>query len=109
MNKKTIFMVILALLFIVIYAAACTPKYAGQWDPGISYNIGNLPQDACIVNGQPLILNANTESDGGFSLVYVRNNGDIVIKAWLPDPVLGTGLFPAGEYYFSGGNCPSKG
>lgn len=108
MTKKKLTILGLVLALILIIVTGCTPKALGQWVPDTSTEIATVPSDACVINGMPQIININTESDGGFSLVYVRNNGDIVVKAWLPDPVLGMGLHPAGEFYWTGGHCPAK-
>ncbi|HJY98235.1 MAG TPA: hypothetical protein VJ227_00805 [Patescibacteria group bacterium] len=91
-----------------VLLAACSPKEYGRWNQNIDVNIGQIPDDACMINDNPLILNATTESDGGFNLVYVRKNGDIVVRSWLTDPVLGIVLKPAGQFYWTGGHCPSQ-
>jgi hypothetical protein len=95
-------------LCVLVLLTACSPKEQGRWNKNTDVNIGQLPDDICIVKGNPLILNATTESDGGFNLVYVRNNGDIVVRAWLTDPITGIFLKPAGQFYWTGGHCPTQ-
>jgi hypothetical protein len=100
---------VLTIIFLAaLVLGACSPKQQGRWNQDTNINLGQVPSDACMVNGNPVVLNANTESDGGFSLIYVRNNGDIVIRAWLTDPVTGIFLKPAGQFYWTGGHCPSQ-
>lgn len=101
-NLKRVCVLVLTVTLLV----ACSPKEQGRWNQNTEVSIGVVPEDACIMNGNPLILNATTESDGGFNLVYVRDNGDVVVRAWLTDPVTGVFLKPAGQFYWTGGHCP---
>jgi hypothetical protein len=107
-NKKHLLILVCIFVLGMLLIAACSPKERGRWNRNTDVNIGTVPDDVCIVDGKPLILNATTESDGGFNLVYIRNNGDIVVRAWLTDPIVGIVLKPAGQFYWTGGNCPSK-
>ncbi len=100
-----------ALLVVVLFllVVSCTPKERSQWQ-GASYSkyVGEIPNDVCVVDGKPFILGASTESEGGFVLIYVRNNGDLVAHQWLGEPVAGITLRDAGEFYWTGGACPSS-
>ena len=69
--------------------------------------IGELPDDICIVDGRPVVYDVSTESEGSFVLIYLRNNGDVVAKACMPNPILGAGLHEKGEFYWTGGHCPN--
>lgn len=105
---KKIALILILVLATVLFIAACSPKEQGRWNADTKIEIGELPQDICVIDGIPQVINATTESDGGFNLVYLRNNGDVVITAWLTDPVLGVVLKPAGEFYWTGGVCPNQ-
>lgn len=92
-----------------IILASCSPKERSRWSgEDFSYSLGMIPKDVCMVDGNPYVLNASTESDGDFNLIYVRNNGDIVVKHWALAPVIGVVLREAGEFYWEGGKCPSS-
>lgn len=105
--KKLVLLVV--VLVVALGLASCSPKERGRWGgEDFSYEIGALPDDVCIANGVPVIYGASTESDGGFTLVYLRNNGDVVSAQWLTDQFVGIALKPAGELFWSGGVCPSE-
>jgi len=108
MNSRNSILFILVLV-LGILVSGCSPKQQSRWTgENFSYELGEIPDDICLVDGNPLILNATTESDGDFSLVYVRNNGDVVIRHWATKPIADWVLFEAGEFYWRGGDCPSR-
>lgn len=92
-----------------LFIAGCSPKERSRWTgEDFSFKLGEIPSDICLVDGNPLVLNATTESDGDFNLIYVRNNGDVVIRHWATDPIVSIVLYEAGEFYWLGGNCPTS-
>jgi hypothetical protein len=105
---KKIAPILILVLISLMFFAACSPKEQGRWNSDTKFKIGELPQDICVIDGVPQVINATTESDGGFNLVYLRNNGDIVVTSWLTGPVLGVILKPAGEFFWTGGVCPNQ-
>lgn len=92
---------------LLLSSGACTPKERSRWT-GASYNLGNIPSDICMVNGVPQVINASTESLGDVNLVYIRKNGDLVVKHYTSPPLRPWQLDDAGEYFWSGGTCPSS-
>ena len=86
--KKLVLLVV--VLVIALGLVSCSPKERGRWSGGdYSYQIGELPKDICIVNGTPIVYGVSTESGGGYILVYLRNNGDVVSAQWLTDQFVG--------------------
>jgi hypothetical protein len=107
MQRNRSVVVLIALLLLVM--VSCSPKKRSQWQgPSYSEKVGEVPDDVCIVDGKPVILGASTESEGGFVLIYLRENGDIVAHQWLNDPIAGLALQDSGEFYWIGGTCPSS-
>lgn len=108
--KRTILTVVFTLLAVFVIGAivSCSAKEQGRWNAGTNVRIDNLPSDVCMVGGRPQIINANTESNGGFSLVYVDKSGNVVIAAWPNNPIVSWVLQPAGRYYWTGAICPSQ-
>lgn len=107
--KKLVLLVIVVLV-VVLVLVSCSPKEQARWSGSdYSYQVGELPKDICIVNGAPVVYGVSTESDGGYILVYLRNNGDVVSAQWLTDQLVGVVLKPSGEAYWSGGVCPQEG
>lgn len=105
--RKLILLVV--VLVVALGLVSCSPKERGRWSgEDFSYQIGELPKDVCVVNGMPVVYGVSTESNGGYILVYLRNNGDVVSAQWLTDQFVGVVLKPAGEFYWSGGVCPSE-
>lgn len=92
----------------VIALSGCSPKEAGRWNGSYSHKIAELPSDVCISNGVPVIYGVSTESDGGYVLIYLRNNGDVVAAQWLTDQFVGLVLKQSGELYWSGAKCGLK-
>ena len=106
MKQKFLLIVVLVAVFFLV---SCSPKETGRWSgDDFSYQIGDLPQDVCIANGVPVVYGVSTESDGGFTLIYLRNNGDVVAAQWLTDQWVGIKLKQAGELYWAGGVCPQS-
>jgi hypothetical protein len=70
-----------------------------------SKEAGAIPEDVCVVDGKPLILNVNDGYREPLSISYVRNNGDLVYRKY------GYGLSSQEftETYWTGGVCPSQG
>ena len=102
-KKKTLYTSM--LLSVVMSLASCSPKI--QSVLGSDINVGVLPDDICMVDGQPKILNVSTESQGDIYLIYVRKNGDIVSQHYSTDiTTLGSKFKPRGSLYWTGGNCP---
>lgn len=94
---------LIGAVILLCLAVACSPKTTARWSgPDYTFNIGVVPDDICYVDGTPKILSANSESDGDYSLVYVRNNGDIVLHQWLLDSVIGITIGDGGEVYWTG-------
>ncbi len=101
MKRKVLFAIVLGLLLL-----GCSPKTQAQFTgEDFKLTIGKVPSDVCYRNNVPVVLSANTESDGGYSIVYVRNNGDIVIHQWIPGAVISSDLNDSGEVSWSGGKC----
>jgi hypothetical protein len=100
---RTLGKIVFAVGMSVITAttAGCSPKEQSRWNSDIKYKMGEIPADCRIVDGKPQIINANSESDGDFSLVYIRDNGDIVVKHWAKDPIKWWELKEAGEFYWT--------
>ncbi len=109
-GRIALFFVVLVGVVLVIGLAigACSPKEQSRWiGESFTFSLGEIPSDVCLVGGNPLVLNATTESDGDFNLVYVRNNGDIVIRHWARRPIAQWEIYEAGEFYWRGGRCPA--
>lgn len=99
---------VVVALVVLLLVVSCSPKKRSQWQgPSYSKEVGEIPDDVCILDGKPVIFGASTESEGGFVLVYLRENGDVVAHQWLNDPISGLTLQDSGEFYWTGGTCPS--
>jgi hypothetical protein len=94
----------LKYILIVLLLVACSPQTKSWFDSSYTHQVGTVPSDVCIENGVPVIFNITSESDGDVSLVYLRNNGDVVMKHH-PLNLIGTDWKEGGEFYFSGGIC----
>ncbi len=109
MRKKYYLLLVLVALVGLAIGVSCSPKQTGRWlGADYSKEVGAIPEDVCIVRGEPMILGASTESGGGFVLIYLRNNGDVVAHQWLTNPITDLGLQDSGEFYWAGGTCPSS-
>lgn len=108
-SKGTLTKTLKGLLMVgagVLTLTTCSPKTQSYF--GSSIDMGKIPDDACMVDGHALIINANTESDGAVSLVYVRNNGDLVVKHYDRSvSSLGTKMSERGEFFWAGESCPT--
>lgn len=97
----------LLLVLILLLISACTAKENARWgDENSRQLVGAVPDDACMVNGNPIILSVSMD-EGDLHLVYVNRDGEIVMAQWMKDPILGTGTRRAGSMYWTGGYCPS--
>lgn len=67
---------------------------------GADVDMGNLPEDICMINGVPQVLSASTESDGDIKLFYLRNDGFYVLQQYTFP-----GIRKAGSIYWAGGVC----
>jgi hypothetical protein len=106
MNKIVKFIIFIVMFSLLI---ACSPKQQAQWTgPNYKLDIAKLPDDVCYQNGIPVIYSANTESDGGYSIVYLRDNGDVVIHQWITDPIIGISLNDSGQVFWHGGSCKEQ-
>lgn len=75
---------------------------------GSNIDIGPLPDDICIVNGEPRIINVSTQSDGEVNLVYIGKNGKVIIGHYTHTANFGTSYERKGSSTFSGSVCPSS-
>lgn len=118
-SRNKVFLVLfgcfLVILIIVGFATGIFTFTESSTPPNTNVNpitssvlIGKVPDDACVVNGNPLILNVETEI-GWIHLTYIRKNGDIVIKSWyIADDGGGTWYVYKKDVFITGGKCPSQ-
>lgn len=93
----------------LLASAACSPKLQSYVE-GTSIDVGKIPDDVCVVNGVQKVISVSTESDGDMSIVYVRYDGDIVLKHFATTfTSLGTSYGEQGQFVFKGipSNCPT--
>lgn len=93
---KKLFIIILILFTLV----SCTPQDQSWWNSDLKWEVGKVPVDVCIENGKPVIYGMTSESDGDVSLVYLRNDGAVVLKHY-PMDLGGLNWKEGGEFYFS--------
>ena len=91
-------LIIVALMFL----AACSPQSNGFWDSSYTNEVAVLPDDICIRDGVPVVYGVSTESDGNVALVYLRNDGAVVVKHY---PLVLVDWTEGGEFYWTGGTC----
>lgn len=100
--KSTIKVIVVGL--ILILSVGCSPQTQSWFDSNLKWKVGTIPADVCVENGKPQVLGMTSESDGDVSLVYLRNDGAIVLKHY-PLNITNTDFKEGGEFYFTGGVC----
>jgi len=99
---------VLILLSVLIALAGCSARdqatLNGQF---VTARMDNLPADACTVGGIPQIYGVSYIYGGGYLLVYLRNNGDVVSLSYDPAATQPGHYWKSAEVYWTGGNCPS--
>lgn len=90
------------MFFVIVVLVGCSPKETARF-VGADYvlEVGSVPNDVCYIDGVPQILSMNSESDGDYTLSYIRDNGDVVLHLWALDPVARVSLQDGGEVFLS--------
>lgn len=101
---QTLFVWFLMLVSAVILIVIILKSPLDVEQPQVTQTyVGPLPADICLVDGAPQIYSGSSDLEG-YTLVYLRNNGDVVVAKGFLNPMI---LAPVGVYW-SGGTCPSE-
>lgn len=97
---------IVALVFLIIVAAACSAQSQASRLGGTAI-VDALPADMCYSpDGVPLIFSLNIEQDNDIGLTYLRTDGALVTQLYGAGAV-GVGTRRQGQIIFTGGRCPT--
>lgn len=93
----------------LLSSAACSPRLQSYLNSA-SIEVGKIPDDVCVVDGQQKVISVSTQSNGDISLAYIRRDGDVVLKHFSTTVTsLGTAYGGQGQFVFTGtqSNCPA--
>lgn len=97
---------IVAIVFLILVAAACSAQSQASRLGGTA-TVDTLPTDMCYTpDGLPVIISLNIEQDNDIGLTYLRNDGALVTQLYGAGAV-GVGTRRQGQIIFTGGRCPS--
>lgn len=105
-NIKT-YWKLMALVFVICailsISAACTAQERASKFSG-TITIDNLPDDICIINGQPQLPSLNIENSGDMGLTYINKDGDLITLLY-GSGFDGIGTDRTGTFIFKGDLC----